>query len=102
MVLVEGLSDRAALDTLARRLGRDLESERVSFVSMGGSSAVGEVIDRCEFYMELDVPSPRRQIAVDLESAAAASDATATERGRQLWPCKQLELLPGQFRAGCR
>lgn len=45
VVLVEGLSDRAALDTLARRLGRDLESERVSIVSMGGSSAVGEVLD---------------------------------------------------------
>ncbi len=31
--------------------------------------AVGEIIDRCEFYMELDVPSPRRQIAIDLASA---------------------------------
>ncbi len=36
---------------------------------------VGEVIDRCEFYMELSVPSPRGQIAMDLESAVAKSRA---------------------------
>jgi Fe-S-cluster-containing dehydrogenase component len=31
--------------------------------------ALGEIIDRCEFYLELDVPTPRGQMAADLESA---------------------------------
>lgn len=31
--------------------------------------ALGEIIDRCEFYLELDVPTPRGQIARDLEAA---------------------------------
>jgi DMSO reductase iron-sulfur subunit len=28
--------------------------------------ALGEVVDRCEFYRELDVPTPRKQMATDL------------------------------------
>ena len=27
---------------------------------------IGEFIDRCEFYTELEPPSPRRQVAIDL------------------------------------
>lgn len=34
-----------------------------------GALAVGEIIDRCEFYMELDVPTPRRQMDLDLANA---------------------------------
>ena len=44
MVLVEGASDQAAVETLARRLGRDLEAEGVSVVPMGGASAIGEFL----------------------------------------------------------
>lgn len=36
VVLVEGVSDRAALLTLARRRGRDLAAEGVDVVAMGG------------------------------------------------------------------
>jgi hypothetical protein len=36
VVLVEGRSDRAAVETLARRRGRALEAERVAVVEMGG------------------------------------------------------------------
>jgi len=36
VVLVEGTSDRRAVETLARRRGRDLEAEGVAVVSMGG------------------------------------------------------------------
>ena len=36
MVLVEGTSDRRAVEALARRRGRDLEAEGVAVVSMGG------------------------------------------------------------------
>jgi hypothetical protein len=36
VVLVEGESDRAAVVTLARRLGRDLEGQGIEVVAMGG------------------------------------------------------------------
>jgi hypothetical protein len=36
VVLVEGTSDRRAVETLARRRGRDLEAEGVAVVPMGG------------------------------------------------------------------
>lgn len=46
VVLVEGASDRAAVETLAMRLGRNLEAERVSVVSMGGAHAIGRFLTR--------------------------------------------------------
>src|SRR5262249_4535691 len=36
VVLVEGVSDRRAVEALARRRGRDLEAEGVAIVPMGG------------------------------------------------------------------
>lgn len=44
VVLVEGTSDQAAVETLARRLGRDLASELVSVVAMGGASRLSEYL----------------------------------------------------------
>ena len=41
VVLVEGTSDRRALEALAERYGRDLEAEGISIVSMGGAQAIG-------------------------------------------------------------
>ena len=46
VVLVEGLSDQAALEALAERRGRDLEAEGVSIVSIGGAQAIGKFLDR--------------------------------------------------------
>jgi hypothetical protein len=46
VVLVEGISDRIALETLARRRGRDLEAEGVTVVAMGGAQAIGAFLDR--------------------------------------------------------
>ena len=57
-VFVEGLSDEAALTTLARRTGRDLDAEGVSIIAMGGASAVGESIERV-----LDAHGPNTQLA---------------------------------------
>jgi hypothetical protein len=37
VVLVEGLSDRCAVEALAERRGRDLRAERVSVVPIGGA-----------------------------------------------------------------
>ena len=44
LVLVEGPSDRAALEMLARRFGHDLEGARVEIVSIGGAHAIGRVL----------------------------------------------------------
>ena len=41
VVLVEGMSDQAALAALANRRGRDLEAEGVAVVPIGGAQAVG-------------------------------------------------------------
>ncbi|MCM0678822.1 hypothetical protein NCC78_29740, partial [Micromonospora phytophila] len=50
VVLVEGVSDRAAVETLAARRGRDLDAEGVRVVAMGGATNIGHF---------LDLPGPR-------------------------------------------
>jgi hypothetical protein len=45
-VLVEGESDRLAVETLARRRGRDLGAERIAVVPMGGSRNINRFLDR--------------------------------------------------------
>jgi hypothetical protein len=44
VVLVEGVSDQVALETLARRRGRDLAAEDVSVLPIGGAHALGRVL----------------------------------------------------------
>ena len=46
IVLVEGISDQVALETLAARRGRDLEAERVAIVPIGGAQAIGRFLAR--------------------------------------------------------
>jgi hypothetical protein len=46
VVLVEGTSDRVALETLAERRGRDLDAERVAIVPIGGAQAIGGFLER--------------------------------------------------------
>jgi hypothetical protein len=46
VVLVEGLSDRIAIETLADRRGRDLAAEGVSVVAMGGAQAIRGFLER--------------------------------------------------------
>jgi hypothetical protein len=45
VVLVEGMSDQAALRTLAARRGRDLDREGVFIVPMGGATNIGHFLD---------------------------------------------------------
>jgi OLD-like protein len=45
VVLVEGLSDRYALEALAERRGRDLPAEGVAVVPIGGAQAIGRFVD---------------------------------------------------------
>jgi hypothetical protein len=46
VVLVEGLSDKLAVEALARLRGRELDAEGVSVVPMGGAQAIGGFLAR--------------------------------------------------------
>jgi hypothetical protein len=46
VVLVEGVSDRAALEVLAARRGMDLAAEGIEILSMGGITNIGHVLER--------------------------------------------------------
>jgi hypothetical protein len=46
VVLVEGVSDRLALEALAERRGRKLDAEGISIVPMGGAKNIGSFLDR--------------------------------------------------------
>jgi hypothetical protein len=45
VVLVEGMSDQAAVQTLAERVGRDLSADGVFVVPMGGATNVGHFVN---------------------------------------------------------
>jgi hypothetical protein len=44
-VLVEGISDKCAVEALAERRGRNLEAEGVSVVPIGGAQAIGRFLN---------------------------------------------------------
>jgi hypothetical protein len=46
IVLVEGISDQVALETLASRRGRDLDGEGILVVPIGGAQAMGRFLSR--------------------------------------------------------
>ncbi|WFE48072.1 ATP-dependent endonuclease [Verrucosispora sp. WMMD1129] len=46
VVLVEGISDQIALETLAAARGRDLAAERIVIVPIGGAHAIGRFLTR--------------------------------------------------------
>jgi hypothetical protein len=46
VVLVEGISDRIAVETLAARRGRDLDSDGVSILAIGGAQAIARSLNR--------------------------------------------------------
>jgi hypothetical protein len=45
VVLVEGISDQLALETLAGRRGRNLDPEEISIVPIGGATNIGRFLD---------------------------------------------------------
>jgi hypothetical protein len=46
VVLVEGISDKVALETLAERRDRDLDGEGVSILPIGGAQAIARFLNR--------------------------------------------------------
>jgi hypothetical protein len=71
VVLVEGMSDRAALEALAERRGRDLAAEGVAIVPMGGAHAIGRFLDRF---------GPRGGLGVRLAGLCDAAEAPHVQR----------------------
>jgi DNA-binding LacI/PurR family transcriptional regulator len=45
VILVEGMSDRIALEVLARRRGRDLAAQGVAVIAMHGATNLGHYLD---------------------------------------------------------
>src|SRR5689334_11010017 len=45
IVLVEGVSDRSAINLLAERLGLDLAAKRATVLAMGGVTNIGHFVD---------------------------------------------------------
>ena len=82
VVLVEGTSDKAAVEALAERRGRDLAGEGVSIVPIGGAQAIGRYLK--EFGPEgLDLElaglcdaAEEREFRRGLERAGLGSDLT--------------------------
>jgi hypothetical protein len=67
VVLVEGTSDKAAIEALAKRHGRDLGAEGVSVVAMGGAQAIGR-------YLELYGPRGANKTLAGLCDAGEVDD----------------------------
>jgi hypothetical protein len=88
VVLVEGISDKVAVETLARRRSRDLHAEGISVVSIGGAQAIGRFL--AQFGPEgLDVKlaglcdaGEEREFQRGLERAGLGSNLTRTDMER--------------------
>ena len=88
VVLVEGISDRCALEALAERRGRDLAAEGVAIVPIGGAQAIGKFLTRYG-PMGLDVrlaglcdAAEERDFRRGLERAGLGSDLSRDEMER--------------------
>ena len=77
VVLVEGESDRIAVETLAARRGRDLASEGVAVVAIGGAHALQLMLPRVEAARVAGLYDRGEQAAIlrALDRAGIASDS---------------------------
>jgi hypothetical protein len=82
VVLVEGISDRVALEALAEHRGGNLDAEGVAIVPIGGAQAIGRFLDRFG-PQGLDVrlaglcdAAEEREFRRGLERAGLGSDLT--------------------------
>jgi predicted ATP-dependent endonuclease of OLD family len=85
VVLVEGISDRIAVETLAARRGRDLDSDGVAVVPIGGAQAIGRFLERLGDGVRvagLCDAGEERDFARALERAGLGSALTRAEMER--------------------
>ncbi|MEM9464321.1 MAG: ATP-dependent endonuclease [Actinomycetota bacterium] len=73
VILVEGISDQIALETIADLRGRDLEAERIVVVPIGGAHAVHNLIRALGDTADIRLSGLVDDAEVDLFTAAAAS-----------------------------
>ncbi len=85
VVLVEGISDRLAVEALTQRRGRDLGAEGVSVVPIGGAQAIARYLNRFG-PRGLDVTlaglcdaGEERDFRLGLERAGLGSDLTRSD-----------------------
>jgi hypothetical protein len=82
-VLVEGLSDQAALEALAERRGWDLEAERIAILSIGGAQGLGRHLTRLVregiTLAGLYDAGEERHVGRALERAGLGADLTRAE-----------------------
>ena len=109
VVLVEGESDRIAVETLAARRGRDLAAEGVTLVAIGGAQAVARTLAG---YTGLPVAGlydigEQRAVLRGLERAGVAADGFFAcdpdlegELVRALGPERMLELISSRGQLG--
>ena len=55
VVLVEGISDQIAVDTMLARSGRDAAEEQIVVVPIGGAQAISEFVSRFATRAEVDI-----------------------------------------------
>jgi hypothetical protein len=86
VVLVEGVSDRVALETLAARRERDLDAEGVSIVPVGGAQAIRRFVDhygrRDVLLVGLYDVGEERDVARGLERAGLGAELTRADLER--------------------
>jgi hypothetical protein len=93
VVLVEGMSDQAALETLAARLGRHLREEGIFIVPMGGATNIGHFLGLfgprgfgvrlaglCDEGEERDFRRSLEQAGLGAGSDRAGSDRAGSDR----------------------
>ena len=104
VVLVEGVSDRAALDVLARRRGMDLAGAGIAIVSMDGITNVGHFLDHycvpgrgvrvAGLYDDAEERFVRRGLVrVGLGAGAGAGPGAGDAAGAGPLPRAELEAL---------
>ena len=102
LILVEGPSDRIALETLAARRGRDLAAEGVAVVSIGGAQAIARTLSGVSGVRVAGLYDVAEERAVrrGLERAGVSADGFFAcvpdlegELVRALGPERMLELV---------
>ena len=109
MILVEGESDRIAIETLADRRGRDLAAEGVSVVAIGGAQAVERALHELgdvrvaglyDVAEERDVLRRVERAGRDTEGFFACDPDLEGELVRALGAERMLELVESRGQLG--
>jgi hypothetical protein len=109
VVLVEGESDRIALETLAARFGRDLAAEGVEVIAIGGAQAIARALHGVTGVRVAGLYDVAEERAVlrGLERAGVGADGFFAcdpdlegELVRALGPDRMLELVEARGQLG--